>query len=101
MTTFKHIGTVERHVCEYDNKEHEVTLTDYLVKLTGDTYNNRQLIWKQNRLNNTAQQFHWDEMEKAWFANIESEEEINRLYKEFKGTGVEFSLKPIFRITDM
>lgn len=101
MKAFEHIGTVKRQICEYDNKEHEVTLTDYLIKLTGDTYNNRQLIWKQNRLNNSRQQFHWDEMEKAWFANIESEEEINRLYKEFKGTGVQFSLKPIFRITDM
>ena len=93
------IGTERRQVC-YDEKEHLTRLTDYLVRLSGETYKNRNLIWKQNRLNSTSQQFHWDEHEKAWFANIETEEEINRLYKVFEGTGVKFDVKPIFRIVD-
>ena len=101
MKEFEHIGTVKRQICEYDNKEHEVTLTEYLVRLTGDTYNNRQLIWEQNRLNSNREQFYWDDMDKAWTANIESEEEINRLYKVFKGTGVNFAIRPVYRITDM
>ena len=98
---FEKIGTTKRQICEYDGREHEVKLTDYLVRLSGDTYHNRQLIWKQNRLNSSREQFYYDDMDKAWYANIESEDEINRLYKVFEGTGVKFSIKPIFRIMDL
>lgn len=93
------IGTKKIVYCEYDNKEHECTLTEYLIKLTGNTYNNKALIWSQNEeLGN--ERFYWDEHDKAWYANIESEEKINGVYKAFKGTGIKFDLKPIYRITD-
>lgn len=93
------IGTKKVMYCEYDNQEHECTLTDYLIRLTGDTYNNRALIGSQNADSN-RERFYWDDTEKAWYANIESEEEINRLYRVFQGTGIKFDLKPIYRITD-
>lgn len=87
------IGTKRVMFCEYDNKEHECTLYAYLIRLTGNTYNNRAIIGKEEN-------FRWDDMDKAWYANIESEEEINRLYKAFKGTGIKFDLRPIWGITD-
>jgi hypothetical protein len=85
------IGTKKIMDC-YDNKQHECTLYAYLIRLTGDTYNNRAIIGKED--------FHWDDMNKAWYANVDSEEKINRLYKEFKGTGIKFDLRPIWGITD-
>lgn len=44
--------------------------------------------------------FHWDDSEKAWFGNVDSENEVNRLAKKFSGTGINMAIKPIYRISD-
>ena len=85
------IGTKKYDIC-YDGKSHELTLTDYLIKLTGNTYHHKAEIYDEG--------FQWDDMDKAWYKNVESEDEISRLYKKFQGHGICFGLKPIYRITD-
>ena len=87
------IGTKKVMFCEYDEREHNVKLYAYVVKLTGNTYANRHLIWNFN-------EFYWSDTDKAWFANIESEARINEVYKTLKGTGVNIGLKPVWGIID-
>ena len=86
------IGTKRIERC-FDGKDHETTLMDYLVRLTGNTYHKRALIHEE-------EMFHWDDSEKAWFGNVDSENEVNRLAKKFSGTGINMAIKPIYRISD-
>ena len=84
------IGTTKEAMC-YDGKIHLTELTDYLIKLTGNTYHSRAIIHRFNELR-------WDADDKAWFGNFETEERINELYQSLKGTGVKIEMKPIYRI---
>lgn len=86
------IGTKRMEEC-FDGKVHETTLTDYLIRLTGNTYHKIALIHEEEI-------FHWDDTDKAWYGNADSEDEVNRLAKKFSGTGIKVAIKPIFRITD-
>ena len=91
MTTLQRIGTKKIQEC-FDGKDHELTLTDYLVRLTGNTFKNKSEIYKDG--------FYWWADKKEWTKNIETEDEINQVYKKYSKLGVNISLKPIFRITD-
>lgn len=87
------IGTTRREVCDYDGKEHLTKLTDYLIRLTGDTYHHKNDIYLEG--------FWYDGDDKAWYKNVETEEEANRLFHKYSGIGIKFAIKPIFRIVDM
>ncbi len=86
------LGTKEVHKC-FDEKMHEVTVTDYLVKLYGDTYHNRNLMYELG--------FRWWGMgEKYWFKNIETCEELERVLESIEGKTIKLYAEPVFRITD-
>jgi hypothetical protein len=85
------IGTKQIMDC-YDGKKHECTLTDYLIRLTGNTYKHRGMIYDDG--------FKWDDDDKAWYKNCDTEEEINKIYKKFRALNITVAIKPIFRITD-
>ena len=89
---FQKIGTKKQEI-GYDNKMHEMTLTDYLVKVFGNTFPIKGELHKIG--------CHYDGDEKAWFINISEENEINNFVKKIMGySGVMVALKPIFRITN-
>jgi hypothetical protein len=86
------IGTKEHHKC-FDEKIHEVTVLDYLVKLYGDTYHNRSLMHELG--------FRWNgHGKKYWYKSVESDEELENIFKAIEGKTIRLYAKPIFRITD-
>ena len=93
MNSLKKIGTIEIQFCEYDNKEHEVKLTDYIMQLSGNTYEHKEDIKKNG--------FRWDSDKKCWFKNFENEQDIKEMYCRYNLKGIIIGLKPIFRINDL
>lgn len=86
------IGTKDRQMC-YDGKVHEVTVLDYLVKLYGNTYHNRNLMHELD--------FMWHGDNKYWYKDVESDEELEKIFKAIEGKGIRLYAKSIFRITDL
>jgi hypothetical protein len=86
------LGTKEMRKC-FDEKMHECTVTDYLVKLYGDTYHNRSLMHELG--------FRWwGRGEKYWCKNIETYEELEHVLEAIKDKTIRLYAEPIFRITD-
>ena len=86
------LGTKEMHKC-FDEKIHEVTVTDYVVKLYGDTYHNRALMHELG--------FRWwSDSTKYWCKNVESYNELENILKAIEGKSIRLFAEPIFRITD-
>lgn len=92
MSNLVALGTTRMTKC-FDEKVHECTVTDYLVKLYGDTYHNRQLMRELG--------LQWSSIGgKYWFKNVDSYEELEKIEKAIAGKSIKMYVKPIFRITD-
>lgn len=85
------IGTKEIQKC-FDGKNHEVTVSDYLVKLYGNTYHNRSLMHTLC--------FMWDAANKYWFKNVCSDKELEQIDEAIEGKNIKVYVEPIWRITD-
>lgn len=87
------IGTEKRAVAAYDGKEHLLRVTDYAVKLTGNTYPVRGSI--------QAKGLYWDDLEKAWAGIVNTPEELLDIYHEYSGRGIKIFAKANWRIMDL